>query len=146
MANKANRPRKVTLDELISALREAERIEKLRVERSPKVRIQMDGMHAINEMDDILDLAHDEDIEVTIDKVERILINQFLPGQSLGLLDLVLRLGQKSDWVDAFLAVLFLANAGKLTLEQESFYGPLSIMRPEQIKDANNLPKQMEAS
>jgi segregation and condensation protein A len=145
VANKANRPRKVTLDELIAALREAERIEKMRTERTPKVRIQMDGMHAINEMDDILDLAHDEDIEVTIDKVERILINQFMPGQSLGLLDLVVRLGQKSDWVDAFLAVLFLANAGKITLEQESFYGPLSIMRMDEIKEANNATR-VEAS
>jgi segregation and condensation protein A len=145
VANKANRPRKVTLDELIAALREAERIEKLRVERTPKVRIQMDGMHAINEMDDILDLAHDEDIEVTIDNVERILINQFMPGQSLGLLDLIVRLGQKSDWVDAFLAVLFLANAGKITLEQESFYGPLSIMRMDEIKDANKATR-VEAS
>ncbi len=146
VANKANRPRKVTLDELIAALREAERIEKLRIERVPIVRIQMDGMHAINDVDDILDLAHDEDIDVTIDKVERILINHFLPGQSLGLLDLIVRLGQKSDWVDAFLAILFLANAGKITLEQDSFYGPLSIMRMDEIKEAKNLPKQMEAS
>jgi segregation and condensation protein A len=146
VANKANRPRKVTLDELIAALREAERIEKMRIERAPKIRIQMDGMHDINDVDDILDLAHDEDIEVTIDKVERILINHFLPGQSLGLLDLVIRLGQKSDWVDAFLAVLFLANTGKITLEQDTFYGPLSIMRMDDIKEANNLAKQMEAS
>ena len=146
MANKANRPRKVTLDELITALREAERIEKLRVERTPKIRIQMDGMHAINDVDDILDLAHDEDIEVTIDKVERILVEQFLPGQSLALLDLVVKLGQKSDWVDAFLAVLFLANAGKINLEQESFYGPLSIMRMDEITNTNSQPKQMEAS
>lgn len=142
-ANKQNRPRKVTLDELIAALREAERIEKLRAERKPKMRIQMDGMHLINDVDDILDLAHDEDIELTISKVERILIDQFTPGQSLDLLDLVIKLGQKSDWVDAFLAVLFLANAGKIILEQESFYGPLSIMRWE---ENNNMVGQVEAS
>jgi len=142
-ANKQNRPRKVTLDELIAALREAERIEKLRAERKPKMRIQMDGMHLINDVDDILDLAHDEDIELTISKVERILIDQFTPGQSLDLLDLVIKLGQKSDWVDAFLAVLFLANAGKIILEQESFYGPLSIMRWD---ENNNMGGQVRAS
>ncbi len=141
-ANKQTRPRKVTLDELIAALREAERIEKLRTERQPKIRIQMDGMHLINDVDDILDLAHDEDIEVTIGKVERILVDQFKPGESLGLLDLIVKLGKKSDWVDAFLAVLFLANAGKIVLEQESFYGPLTIMRMEE----NNNTRQVEAS
>lgn len=146
VANKANRPRKVTLDELIAALREAERIEKLRTERTPKVRIQMEGMHQINDVDDILDLAHDEDIEVTIDKVERILVNEFSPGQSLGLLDLVVKLGQKSDWVDAFLAVLFLANAGKLNLEQDHFYGPLTIFRLDDAPNANNSTRQAEAS
>jgi len=143
IANKQNRPRKVTLDELINALREAERIEKLRMERQPKVRIQMDGMQQINDVDDILDLAHDEHIEVTIDKVERILVDQFLPGQSLNLLDLVIRLGRRSDWVDAFLAVLFLANAGKIGLEQNDFYGPLTIMR---MEEPNHLTRQAEAS
>ena len=141
-ANKQNRPRKVTLDELVAALREAERIEKLRAERQPKVRIQMDGLQQINDVDDILDLAHDEDIDMTIIKVERILVDQFKPGESLGLLDLVLKLGQKSDWVDAFLAVLFLANAGKILLEQESFYGPLTIMRMDEIRET----RQVEAS
>ncbi len=144
--NKQTRPRKVTLEELITALREAERIEKLRQERRPKARIQLDGMHQINDVDDILDLAHDEDIETTINKVEHILLGDFLPGQSLGLLDLVVKLGKKSDWVDAFLAVLFLANAGKITLEQTDFYGPLTIMRMENKTEANNLTEQAEAS
>jgi hypothetical protein len=31
--------------------------------------------------------------------------------------------------VDAFLAVLFLSNAGKLNLEQEIFYGPLYLVK-----------------
>ena len=145
-SNKQSRPRKVTLDELINALREAERIEKMRMERKPKARIQLDGMHQINDVDDILDLAHDEDIELTIGKVEQIIAGQFLPGESLGLLDLIIKLGKKSDWVDAFLAVLFLANSGKLTLEQNEFYGPLTIMRTQVNTQTNLLTGQIEAS
>src|SRR6202044_3475645 len=72
-ASKQNRPRKVTLDELVAALREAERIEQMRQERKPKSRIQLEGFHQINDVDDILDLAHDEDIEVTITRTENIL-------------------------------------------------------------------------
>lgn len=34
-----------------------------------------------------------------------------------------------ADWVDAFLAVLFLSNAGKINLEQEVFYGPLYLVK-----------------
>lgn len=128
-AKKQNRPRKVTLDELVAALREAERIERLRRERKPKARIQLEGFHQINDVDDILDLAHDEDIEVTIDRTERILADELQPGQSLELIQLITKLGKKSDWVDAFLALLFLANAGKILLEQTSFYGPLTIFR-----------------
>jgi len=129
--NRQNRQRKVTLDQLVQALREAERIEKARLERLPKTRIQMAGYQEVNDVDDILDLAHDEDIDVIIEKAERILIEQVRPGESIGLVDLIRKLGPRSDWVDAFLVVLFLSNAAKIRLEQEHFYGPLTIIRCE---------------
>ena len=141
-ASKANRPRKVTLDELVAALKEAERIEQLRMDRKPKARIQLEGFHQINDVDDILDLAHDEDIEVTIARVERILVEQVSPGQNMPLVDLIIKLGKKSDWVDAFLAILFLANAGKILIEQTDFYGPVTIVRPEEI---TNIVQRAEA-
>ncbi len=141
-AKKQNRPRKVTLDELVAALREAERIERLRRERIPKSRIQLEGFHQINDVDDILDLAHDEDIELTIDRTERILVEQLQPGRSLELVELIIKLGKKSDWVDAFLALLFLANAGKVILEQSDFYGPLMITRAHEL---DNMPRKAEA-
>ncbi|HEY9715351.1 MAG TPA: segregation/condensation protein A, partial [Chroococcales cyanobacterium] len=43
--NRQNRQRKVTLDQLIEALREAEKIEKKRGERQPRARIDLAGHH-----------------------------------------------------------------------------------------------------
>lgn len=129
---KQNRARKVTLEELVAALKEAERIEKLRYERKPKVRIQIEGLSEINDVDDILELAHDEDIEFTIDRADRIIRETAQPGQSMLLRDLIVKLGKRSDWVDAFLAILFLSNTGKIVLEQDDFYGPVTIVRAEE--------------
>lgn len=119
------RERRVTLEQLIQALREAEKLEKVRQEKKPKAaRIDLSDHHQVNEYDDILDLAHDEDIEETIVKVEQWICENLSTGQNIELFELVIRLSKK-DWVEAFLAALFLSNAGKIDLEQESFYGPL---------------------
>ena len=128
--NRQNRQRKVTLDQLVHALKEAERIEKARRERKPKARIQLAGYQEVRDVDDILDLAHDENIEVTIERAERIFL-EMNPGDCLALVGLVRKLGPRSDWVDAFLAALFLSNAGKIRLEQPTFYGPLLLIRCE---------------
>lgn len=127
--NRQNRQRKVTLDQLIDALREAEKIEKTRQTREPRQRIELAGQHDANDVDDLLDLAHDEDIEDTISRVENILSNNIGAGELVQLLRIIQLLGGHGDWVDAFLAVLFLSNAGKLTLEQQEFYGPLYVVR-----------------
>ena len=125
-----NRHRRVTLDQLIEALREAERIEKSRSEKQPRApRIELAGQHEVNDVDDILDLAHDEDIETTITCVERILEEYLTSGDKMQLVNIIRLLDRHGDWVDAFLAVLFLSNAGKITLEQETFWGPLYIVR-----------------
>lgn len=133
-SNRQPRQRKVTLDQLVNALREAERIEKVRRERKPKNRIQLAGHQAVRDVDDILDLAHDEDTELTIYKAERIFLEEVEPGGNIDLVTLIRKLGAKADWVDAFLAILFLSNAGKIRLEQESFYGPLILVRNEIVE------------
>lgn len=127
--NRQNRQRKVTLDQLIDALREAEKIEKTRQAREPRQRIELAGQHSANDVGDLLDLAHDEDIEDTISRVESILASAIGEGELVQLLRIIQLLGGHGDWVDAFLAVLFLSNAGKLTLEQKDFYGPLYVVR-----------------
>lgn len=131
--NKQNRQRKVTLQQLIDALKEAEKLEKERLEKKPRQRIQTDGYIDVRDVEDILELAHDEDIEVTIAKVDRLLEESIKVGDALTLLKLIKMLGPKSDWVDAFLAILFLSNAGKIILEQEEFYGPVQIIRAEEM-------------
>lgn len=119
--------RKITLDELIKALQEAEKIEKTRSEKSRKSRIDLSGHTLIQDVDDILNLAHDEDIESTIETVEQLLVKIFQANEKIELFALVGMLDRKSTWVDAFLASLFLSNAGKIQLEQENFYGPVFI-------------------
>ncbi len=121
------RHRRVTLEQLIEALREAERLEATRGDRKIKARIALDGYSEMRDMDDILDLAHDEDIEDVIARIERLLIGLLEENKLLPLLAIIEALGGRGDWVDAFLAVLFLSNAGKITLEQEEFYGTLFI-------------------
>ena len=124
---KRERRRQVTLEELIEALKEAERIEKTRAEKKPKARIDLAGHHEVNAFDDILELAHDEDIESTIERVEQLLTKLLKIGENIELFAVVNMLESKhpGDWVDAFLAALFLSNAGKIDLEQFEFYGPL---------------------
>jgi segregation and condensation protein A len=124
------RHRRVTLEQLIEALREAERLEQARGDRKVKPRIAIDGYNEMRDMDDILDLAHDEDIEDVISRIERLLTDLLAADDLLPLLRIIESLGGHGDWVDAFLAVLFLSNAGKISLQQEQFYGPLFIMRP----------------
>jgi segregation and condensation protein A len=141
-----SRQRKVTLEQLIESLREAELQEKKRrerKEREPHSVIRMDGYNAIDDMDDILDLAHDEDIEDVIVRIEALLVQTMEEMMRLSLSKLIGMLDGRGDWVDAFLAVLFLANVGKVNLEQEVFYGPLYLVRggkPESSPDDSGAP------
>jgi segregation and condensation protein A len=124
------RTRRVTLEQLIEALREAERMETaVKVVRRVEPKIDMEGYHEMRDVDDIFALAHDEDIDKVIERVEQILIQALDPNDLMTLVKLIQCLGDRGDWVDAFLAVLFLSNAGKITLEQEEFYGPLYLTR-----------------
>ena len=122
------RKRQVTLEELIEALREAERIEKSRAERKPpRAVIELAGQHDVDCVDDLLDLAHDEDVETTIVQVELLLARILKLGERIDLMHMVSLMEGHKDWVDGFLASLFLSNAGKIDLYQDEFYGPLFI-------------------
>lgn len=133
-AQRQARQRKVTLEQLIEALKEAERIDKSRRERTPRARIELAGQIEVNDVDDILELAHDEDIEAVIERIESIILKSAPQGELIALVQLVAMLGGKGDWVDAFLALLFLSNAGKITLEQDLFYGPLYLARSTEMQ------------
>jgi segregation and condensation protein A len=126
------RQRKVTLEQLIEALRDAERLEKIKVERKPKAVIDLSGAPEMHDVEDILDLAHDEDIESVIARAEVLLAERLDDEQRFSLIDLIVLLNKTrhGDWVDCFLAVLFLSNAGKISLEQDDFWGPLYVVKP----------------
>jgi segregation and condensation protein A len=128
------RHRRVTLEQLIEALRDAERVEKTRGERKVKPTIAVDGYAEMRDMDDILDLAHDEDIEDTITRIENLLVGLLESDNMLPLREIVETMDGGGHWVDVFLGVLFLANAGKISLHQEQFYGPLFVMRSEHLQ------------
>lgn len=132
------RERKVTLEQLIEALKEAEKLEKVRHEKKPKAIIDLSGYHEVHDVDDILDLAHDEDIEDTIQRIEQWISVNLDFGQNIELFDLVKRFSAKQDWVEAFLAALFLSNAGKIDLEQEEFYGPLYLKLCQAVASLEN--------
>jgi segregation and condensation protein A len=131
------RHRRVTLEQLIEALRDAEKIERNRSERKVKPVIDLEGHHDMRDMDDILDLAHDEDIEDVITRIEGLLVDLLASDDLLSLLSLIEKLGGRGDWVDAFLAVLFLSNSGKLSLKQDDFWGPLYIAKYEHDGNVN---------
>jgi len=131
--NRQFRQRRVTLDQLIEALREAERVDGIQSRRVKQPRIDLEGQPQVNDVEDILDLAHEEDIDVVIQRVEEVIATLLSGGDLMSLIELIKVLGGRGDWVDAFLAVLFLSNAGKITLEQEEFYGPLLFGRPEVV-------------
>lgn len=134
--SKQFRQRKVTLEQLIEALREAERIENARSEKRHPPRIDLEGQHEINDVGDILELAHGEDIEEVIERIEDILNRLLNTNDLMPLFELVRHMKGGGDWVDAFLGLLFLSNAGKITLEQPEFYGPLYIARADRESQA----------
>jgi segregation and condensation protein A len=132
------RERKVTLEQLIDALREAERIEREKMDRKPRTRIDLEGQPQVQDYGDILELAHDEDIETVIARIEVIIEDVFESEEKISLAELIRTLN-KGDWVDAFLAILFLSNGGKILLEQEHFYGPVYLVKPNSTAEANLL-------
>jgi segregation and condensation protein A len=125
--NKSMRHRPVTLEDLIEALRTAERADHERAHRVVEPKIDLSGHHQIDDVGDILDLAAEEDIDAVIERVEAILRNTFSSDDFISLMQLIQCLGGGGDWVDAFLAILFLANAGKIDITQEEFYGPVML-------------------
>ncbi len=125
--NRQLHKRRVTLEELIEALHQAEKQEHIRHKKKVEPFPGFEDQAQINDVDDILELAHDEDIETIINKVEEILQRLLKSKELLSLKTLVEQLHGQGDWVDAFLSILFLSSAGKLTLCQEDFYGPLYV-------------------
>jgi segregation and condensation protein A len=129
-----------TLDELVRELREAERgswwKESREYDTSESPQGFRRGVQELNyhsgdefRMDDeptaeeTLGNAHEEDIEATIADVEDVLSDQYDSGRTEVLYREVADAGPSR--VETFLALLFLAHRGAVTLEQDDLFGDL---------------------
>jgi len=116
----ASRP--VTLQELITELKRAEIVENRRVERT---RLRREGERRAT-LEEVLDIAHEEDIEGWISRVYLTLRESFRQSEVIVFSELVN--GDRSSRLMTYLSLLFLATNRKIRLEQEEFFGELFIM------------------
>ncbi|RQH03557.1 segregation/condensation protein A [Natrarchaeobius oligotrophus] len=145
LERKQARGKPETLDELVRELRTAERgtwwKESRSYDTSDSPRgydrgVQELSYHAEDQFrvddeptsDDVTHTTHEEDIETVIDDVEAVLEEQYENGRDEVLYAEVDEVG--GTRVMTYLALLFLAHRGRVTLEQDELFGDLWIQRP----------------
>lgn len=130
---KAKRYRRMTLEDLISALVDAEKEEEARKERLEQQKLfdeflDVDFIVEPEVSDDILELTHAENIEEAIEKARGFVLEHLIDDNGVHFNELVKYL---DSWSNAFLSILFLAHDNEVSLKQEEFYGDLWICKPE---------------
>jgi len=117
---KSTRP--VTLNELIEELNKAEMVsDKRRIRKENMVRRRVNIT-----TEDVMEMAHDENIESSMVLVRELLDDMFKNKDIISFSDL---LGVSPDKVITFISLLFLANRRDIWLEQEALFGELYIRR-----------------
>ena len=123
---KQQRKRSISLNDLILALKQAEEEEEKRTLRA-KLRAQNAfTIVPLQTSDDILEIAHEEDIEDVVEKVGAIMEEHLTDEKPITLSFLSEILNGK---VKPFLALLFLAHSQKVVLEQKEIYGEILIYK-----------------
>ncbi|NJD76415.1 MAG: segregation/condensation protein A [Candidatus Methanoperedens sp.] len=117
--------RPVTLEELLSELKKAELVEKRRILR---VENRIDEIRTT--VEEVLSIAHDEDIESRVGKMRDLLNDLFGKQENIKFSQITYPL-DRSGIVMAYLALLFLATKKEIWLEQEELFGELFIRRQE---------------
>ncbi len=117
----SNRP--VTLEELLSELKKAEAVEKRRIDR-----VKNKTEERRTTIEEVLSIAHEEDIESRIGKMRNLLNELFEKQKYIKFSDLSSPL-DRTGMVMAYLAILFLATKKEIWLEQEELFGELFIRR-----------------
>ncbi len=115
--------RPVTLDELISELKKAEKVEIRRVARSKEK-----GEKQVMSVGDILSVAHEERIEENIQELGVVLHEKFKQKDIITLGEL---LDHDTDKIITYISLLFMATRKEIWLEQPELFGELYIMRGE---------------
>jgi segregation and condensation protein A len=118
--------RPVTLEELISELKKAEKVEIRRVARSKEK--GAGKKKPILSVDDILSVAHEEKIEENISKLNVILNEKFKQKDVITLGEL---LDHNTDKIITYISLLFMATRKEIWLEQPELFGELYITRGE---------------
>ncbi|HEY9745515.1 MAG TPA: segregation/condensation protein A [Oculatellaceae cyanobacterium] len=126
-STKQPRIRTVTLTDLIRELQKYEELEKRRAlqEKVEKVSNRRMMDYADFTADDIEEMAHEEFIEDTILRLRNILERILIRQEEVSLTEIVEE--GKIDKISAFLALLFLAARGDVSMHQEQFYEELYI-------------------
>jgi len=115
--------RPVTLEELLTELKRAEAFEKKRLNR---VENKKDEIRAT--LEDVLSVAHEEDIESRIGKM-RYILNELLEKQKSIKFSEISSTLDRTGILMAYLAILFLATKKEIWIEQEEFFGEIFISR-----------------
>lgn len=122
-----NSKRPVTLNELVTELKKAEKVESRRKERKHSKKGEDSRQKEVKKSstEDVLDIAHEEDItgrtETLNDKLEELFKNS-----DYVLFSEIVN-GDRSEKVMTYLSLLFLATNRKISLDQEELFGELYI-------------------
>ncbi len=117
----SNRP--VTLEELLSELKKAEAVEKRRIDR-----VKNKTEERRTTIEEVLSIAHEEDIESRMEKMRNLLNELFEKQKYIKFSDISVPL-DRTGMVMAYLAILFLATKKEIWLEQEEIFAELFIRR-----------------
>ena len=139
---KQQRKRKISLDDLIFALQQAEEEEERRALRA-KLRSERAFTIDASELpENVLEIAYEEDLEEVAEKVEAIIQEHLTDEKPITLSFIAEILNNKSK---PFLALLFLAHSQKVVLEQKEFYGEVLIHRAGTILESDKEAERQEA-
>jgi len=118
--------RSVTLDELILELEKAEVVERRKTIRK-KARETIELARPTTEQ--VLNVAHEEDIEGRVDTMRKTLSNILEDRTYIALSELLS--GDRSNKLMTYISLLFLATNKEIWLEQEELFGELYIRYPD---------------
>ena len=129
-----NRNRVVTLKDLIRQLKFYEELDKKSnlKEKLEKVSQRRVKSYAKFTADDIINLAHDEYIEKSVEIIHQNLIKLFEHNAKIELSSLV-KLGM--DKISAYIALLFLSVNENISLVQNEFYGEVFVVQENGVQN-----------
>lgn len=136
LSTRLNRKRTVTLQDLIKQLKFYEELDKKQALKNTLERAKRRARSYENfTADDIVNLAHEEYIDKTVNTLRTKLENIFVQSSKVELTELI-EIGM--DKISAYIALLFLSAESDIELVQEEFYGDLFIQKSSNVENSVN--------